>query len=71
MRLAGTQTGDETMNANNKYPQLVVAKQIAAEEFRRDITGAMVAVHMLVWSEIHQTVRRVTFTRDQVLGSNA
>ncbi len=54
------------MNANNKYPQLAVAKTIAAEEFRRDKAGLLAAIHMLVWSEATDTVRRVTFTREHV-----
>ena len=57
------------MNANNKYPQLAVAKNMAAEEFRRDKAGLLAAIHMLVWSELHNTVRRVTFTREQALGN--
>jgi len=54
------------MNAANKYPQLVIAKEIAREQFARDKDGLIVAINMLVWSEIHNTVRKVTFTRDNV-----
>ena len=54
------------MNAANKYPQLVIAKQIAREQFARDKAGLIAAINMMVWSETHNTVRTVTFTRDNV-----
>lgn len=54
------------MNASNKYPQLVIAKSIAREQFARDKDGLIASIKMLVWSEIHNTVRTVTFTRDNV-----